>query len=61
MVGELWGLFQMGLSLSTKYLDTFCEAQVITKWIKNRPEPKKVFKKLTKNLELLQEKLSKNQ
>ena len=31
LVGELWGLFQKGLSLSTKYLDTICEAQVITK------------------------------
>ena len=40
-VGELWGLFQKGLSLSTKYLDTFCEAQVIAKWVSNRPEPKK--------------------
>ena len=26
LVGELWGLIQKGLSLSTKYLDTFCEA-----------------------------------
>ena len=41
LVGELWGLFQKGLSISTKYLDTFCEAQVITKWVSNRPEPKK--------------------
>ena len=41
LVGEHWGLFQKGLSLSTKYLDTFCEAQVITKWVRNRPEPKK--------------------
>ena len=41
LVGELWGLFQKGLSLSTKYLDTFCEAQVITKWFSNRLEPKK--------------------
>ena len=41
LVGELWGLLQKGLSLSTKYLDTFCEAQVITKWVSNRPEPKK--------------------
>ena len=35
LVGELWGLFQKGLSLSKKYLDTFCEAQVITKWVSN--------------------------
>ena len=40
LVGELWGIFQKGLSLITKYLDTFCEAQVITKWVSNRPEPK---------------------
>ena len=41
LVGELRGLFQKGLSLSKKYLDTFCEDQVITKWVSNRPEPKK--------------------
>ena len=45
LVGELWGLFQKGLSLSTKYLDTFCEAQVLTKWVSNRPEPKKYARK----------------
>ena len=39
--GNFGAYFKRGLSLSTKYLDTFCEAQVITKWVNNRPEPKK--------------------